>query len=385
MPRRLAFVLLLLLAGLAAFAGVAQALDFDDEDPDPPHGEVGGVYEYEIGTHAGCLPHRLEIGSGSLPPGLSLRKVPRFDGAVDAEMFVLEGIPTQSGTWSAWIHLRDCDNKSAETLFTFDVWPRSFFITTPQLKPAAVGSPYSEKLEAPTPGRPSNITWEVESGSLPTGLTLSREGVISGTPTAAGSSTFTVEATAVALDFTGTRIHSREFTLEVLGPLAMKISRTTAEVRVPFRAGLLATGGLAPYTWTATALPPGLALGADGTFSGSPRRIGSFTFTARVTDATGAVKETQVRVIVRPRLSIATKSLRSAAAGRAYRATLVARGGVEGRRWSVRGSLPRGLRLEATKGTIVGVPRAAGTARFTVVVRDALGAVSRKALTLQVG
>jgi hypothetical protein len=49
---------------------VAQALDFDDEDPNPPHPEIGLVYQYEIGTHAGCLPHHLVITSGALPPGL---------------------------------------------------------------------------------------------------------------------------------------------------------------------------------------------------------------------------------------------------------------------------------------------------------------------------
>jgi hypothetical protein len=297
-------------------------------------------------------------------------------------MFLLEGIPTQSGTYSAWIHLRDCDNKSAETLFTFDIWPRRFFISTQDLKPAGLGSPYSAKLEVTGP--PSNTTWEVTAGSLPAGLTLSRDGVISGTPTTAGASTFTVEATGTPLDFTGARMHSREFTLRVVGSMALKISRTTAEAQVPFRASLLAEGGQSPYNWTATGLPAGLTLNGDGTFSGTPRRTGSFTITARVTDATGTVKETQVRLVVRAHLAVATRNLRPAVVGRRYRATLTARGGVEGKRWSLRGSLPRGLRLEPTTGTILGVPGAAGTARFTVVARDALGAVSTKALTLRV-
>ena len=310
------------------------------------------VYDYEIGTHAGCLPHRLEIAAGSLPPGLSIRKVARTDGARDAELFLVEGIPAQSGTFSAWIHLRDCDNRSAETLFTFEIGPRRFTITTQDLKPAVVGAPYSAKLDVSGP--PSNTTWELTSGSLPAGLSLSRDGVISGTPTAAGASTFTVEATGNALDFSGTRIHSREFTLQVLAPLTAKISRTTAEVRVPFRATLVASGGRGPYTWTASGLPAGLAIGADGTVSGTPRRTGVFPLAVRVTDATGAVSEERVRLVVRPRLAIATRTLRAATVGRPYRATLTTRGGVEGRRWSLRGALPRGLQFQATRGTIVG-------------------------------
>jgi hypothetical protein len=380
MPLRFASVLVVVCAIFAVFTGAALALDFDDEDPSPPHGELGQPYEYEIGTHAGCLPHRLEIGSGALPPGLSLRKVSQEP--VDHTTFVLEGIPTQSGTFSVWLHLRDCDNKSAETLFTFDIWPRTFSVATETLEPAVAGSAYSAKLEVS--GRPSSTTWEVKSGALPAGLTLSREGVISGTPTTPGSSTFTVEATGVAADFSGTRTASHQYTLQVLAPLGLRISRTTAEVRTRFAGALVATGGKGPYTWTATGLPAGLALGSDGTLSGKPARKGAFTVAARVTDATGAVKETRVRLIVRAHLGVATRALRAAGVGRAYRAVLSASGGVEGKRWSLRGRLPSGLRLQPTTGVIVGVPRAAGTVRFTVVVRDALGAASAKRLILAV-
>ena len=280
MPRRLACVLVLVFAGLAVFAGVARALDFDDEDPELPHGEVGMVYEYEIGTHAGCLPHRLEIGSGELPPGLSIRKVPRTDGARDAEMFLVEGIPTEAGTFSAWIHLRDCDNKSAETLFTFDIWGRSYSITTQSLQPAALGSPYSAKLEVKGPA-PSKTTWAVTSGSLPAGLTLSPDGLISGTPTAVGSSTFTVEATGVAVDFTGTRIDSRELTLEVRGALAAQLSRSTAEVGVTFRGSLEASGG--------QSRPAGVDADNAGSFIYAPKRTRTSTRLSRTRPSTWRV------------------------------------------------------------------------------------------------
>src|SRR5436190_20919496 len=139
MRLRFSYVFALLLVALGAFAGVARALDFDDEDPQPPHGEVGGVYDYEIGSHAGCLPHRLEIVSGELPPGLSIRRL-----ALDKH--VVEGVPTESGTFSAWIALRDCDNKSSEAFFTFDIWARRWAIATPSLEPAVVGAAYSQTL-----------------------------------------------------------------------------------------------------------------------------------------------------------------------------------------------------------------------------------------------
>lgn len=366
-----------LAAALAAvFAGVARALDFSDEDPQPPRGEVGMVYEYEIGTRAGCLPHRLEILSGQLPPGTKLRWV--SSQPPDSTTHVLEGVMTQGGTFSAWLAVRDCDNRSAETLFTFEVGPRRFSIATPSLPAAAVGGPYSATLQAA--GVDSNTTWEVSAGSLPAGLTLSKEGVISGTPTAAGSSTFTVKATGVAKDFSGTRVDTKELTLKVVA-LAATLSRPAAEAGVPFRASLVGSGGQAPYRWSAKSAPAGLTVAADGTLSGTPQRPGSYAFGAHVVDATGAEATLQVRLVVKPRLAISAKRLPPATAGHAYRAKIVTRGGVAPFRWSARG-LPQGLKLVA--GTISGRAPAGRTAKITVRVRDALGAVATRTLVLTV-
>lgn len=368
-------VLVLAMVAAAAFAGVARALDFDDEDPNPPHPEIGLLYHYEIGTHAGCLPHRLSVDSGELPPGLTLTQINDHTGLVS-------GIATQEGTFSAWLEVRDCADKSAQTLFTFEVWARRFAIATPSLAPAALGSPYSATLA--TSGIPSNTTWAVTGGTLPAGMTLSKDGVLSGTPTAVGSSTFTVQATGVAKDFTGTRIDSKQYTLSVTA-LAARLSRATAEAGIPFRTTLVASGGQGPYTFSASGTPAGITVGSDGTVSGVPTRAGAFTLTAHVVDASGAAKDVSVRLVVRPRLAIAARALPSAASGHAYHAKVTVRGGVAGLRWSIAsGSLPRGLKLGASTGRITGVPVQAGTFRITLRVRDALGAVAREKLSLRV-
>ena len=65
-------------------------------------------------------------------------------------------------------------------------------VTTPALPLGRTGSAYSTTLSATGVGP---ITWTVDSGSLPNGLTLSASGVLSGTPTAAGTSRFVVRAT----------------------------------------------------------------------------------------------------------------------------------------------------------------------------------------------
>ena len=79
-------------------------------------------------------------------------------------------------------------------------------ITTTSLPDGTVDMPYSQKLEA----NGNNIIWSIDSGSLPVGLTLENStGVISGTPTAVGSSNFTVTATNNAGDA------SQTFTLKI--------------------------------------------------------------------------------------------------------------------------------------------------------------------------
>ena len=375
---RFRFIKVLVLLGVlaGAGAGVARALDFDEEDPVPPPAEVGFVYHYEIGTHAGCLPHKLTIGSGELPPGLTLTQLNDHTGLVS-------GIATEAGVFSAWIYLTDCADKSAQTLFTFNVYVRRWGIATTALPAASVGSPYSFKLQGT--GVPSTVTWTVTAGALPAGLTLGSDGTISGTPTSPGAATFTVRGSADSTDpaSAGTRIDSRAFTLNVAGQLTATLSRRVAEVGVPLSTALVAGGGQSPYTWSASSMPAGLRLGSDGSVTGVPKQSGVLTVTAHVVDANGSARDVQVRLVVRSRLAVATKALPVAGTGRAYRAALNVRGGAGGLRWSVRGT-PAGLRLSAATGRFSGSPAKAGTYPVTVRVRDALGAISTKKFVLSV-
>jgi Putative Ig domain len=71
--------------------------------------------------------------------------------------------------------------------------PASFAVTTSSLPPASQVQFYSESLA--TSGGIGPYSWEITSGSLPPGFSLSSSGTITGTPTASGTFTFTVQVT----------------------------------------------------------------------------------------------------------------------------------------------------------------------------------------------
>lgn len=135
--------------------------------------------------------------------------------------------------------------------------------STSPLPPAAQGSSYSTSLQA-CGGTGVNHTWTTTS-ALPSGLTLSSSGVISGTPTVAGSFSLLVTATA------GTQSAQATFTIVVQPTLSITTSTLPAGRRsYAYSATLAATGGTGTYAWSATGLPKGLTISTSGTISGKP-------------------------------------------------------------------------------------------------------------------
>lgn len=72
-------------------------------------------------------------------------------------------------------------------------------------------------------------------------------------------------------------------------PLEVDASQvpTSGTVGVPFVGQLVVTGGVAPYSYSLSsgALPDGVSLNSDGSFSGTPTTAGSFAFGVTVTDS----------------------------------------------------------------------------------------------------
>jgi hypothetical protein len=130
--------------------------------------------------------------------------------------------------------------------------------------------------------------WSVVSGTLPPGMWLSGDGVLSGAPTAAGSSTFTIGVTDDALNSA-----TSTFSLEIAGapdPLTVDNELATQEAAIgaPFSYTYSAAGGTPPYTFSLSGGCGWLAIGAStGILSGMPPAPGICPVGITVSDSAG--------------------------------------------------------------------------------------------------
>jgi len=247
-------------------------------------------------------------------------------------------------------------------------------ISTTSLADGAVGVVYTSQTLAATGGT-LPYTWSLTPGSsLPTGLSLSSAGVISGTPSTAGTTSFIVTVYDSAS-------HNNSKTLSIT-IATMAITTTTlpnGTLGVAYTPQTLGvSGGTSPYTWTVSsgALPTSLSLASGtGIISGTPSVAGAFSFTARVADSAShtATKPLTINIAGAPgSLTIGTASpLPTGTVGSAYPSqTMTATGGTgTGYVWVLNsGALPTGLTLSG--GVISGTPTVAATSTFNIKVTD---------------
>lgn len=171
---------------------------------------------------------------------------------------------------------------------TITVNASTLSITTTQatVPNAVVATAYSGASFQAT-GGVGPYTFNISSGTLPTGLSLSSAGVLAGTPTVAQTSNFTVRV----MDSQSTpATATKSFTIIVYSKL--NITTTVlpgGTLNQPYSGTVNFTGGVAPFVCSLSvgSLPTGLTLGTSGstcTVTGTPTVVGSSNFTIQVQD-----------------------------------------------------------------------------------------------------
>jgi hypothetical protein len=150
---------------------------------DLPAGLTGVDYSFTLLGTGGSPPYTWTLSTGTLPAGLTLNPTTgRISGRpilVGSDTFILRITDSTGASALSSPSLRIIVGAGPLTI-----------VSTGTLTGGTVNMPYTAQLQHNGGRQP--FTWSLASGALPTGLTLNGAGAITGTPTAAGTFTFSV-------------------------------------------------------------------------------------------------------------------------------------------------------------------------------------------------
>ena len=234
------------------------------------------------------------IVSGALPPGLQI-------GSTDG---LISGSPTTAGAYSFTVGAVVTNDplatpaRSDTKALVITVRDPVAIAPSEEQGPSEVGVDYESVLAA-SGGAGGTYTWALSAGALPRGVTFGPDGVISGTPRAAGTYRFTVTATDAEA-----RIGTYAGRIVVAPRLAItRPQLKPAKVGRLWKLKLRSTGGVLPKAWKLKKgpLPKGVKFDKTlGLFSGTPAKAGRYRVTVELRDDLGVTATRTILIVVAP-------------------------------------------------------------------------------------
>ncbi|RVW06157.1 YncE family protein [Rhodococcus spongiicola] len=315
----------------------------------PPAGTVSQPYQYTF-TLVGRPAPTTTVTAGALPDGLTLSS----DG-------ILSGTPTAAGLFEFTLTAGNGIGDDAVLPVAFDVQEAP--VLNGEVPAGIVGQPFRHTFILG--GRPAPTT-TVTAGTLPDGLALGADGILSGTPTARGQFTFTVTATNGVGEGVDLPVD-----LTIVGTPALTGTPPTGEIGQPYTHAFTLTGDPAPHvTVTAGALPDGMTLTSGGVLAGTPTASGQFTFTVTADNGNGHdVRNVDLAIVGTAAL---TGTPPTGEIGQPYAHAFTLTGYPAPHVTVTAGALPDGLTL-TSDGVLAGTPTATGRFEFTVTATNGIG------------
>jgi hypothetical protein len=157
-----------------------------------PSGMANSTYSAVINATGGCTPYKWAIASGKLPTGF------KQNVSSSTTSLTLTGTPTIPATYTFTVAVTGCGGSVDTAALKIVVDNPGATITTASLPNGTVSTAYSAAIDATEGSTP--YKWAIISGKLPAGITQKVSSTttaldLTGTPTTAGTYSFTVSVT----------------------------------------------------------------------------------------------------------------------------------------------------------------------------------------------